>query len=289
MFATAFPGHSAAGQRRRDRAAARLQEHFQPGAAAGGAERRHDHALHDLLDSDDTRVMLDALRALGCGVRHSGRHGGNHRPGRPASGGPCQAVPGQRRHGHAAADGGAGGDRRRVRAERRCPHARAADRRPGRCLAPAGLRHRLPRRAGLSAAAHRPAPAQARRADPGARRRLQPVPHRLADGAAPGGQARHRHRGGRRADLQALHRDHAEPAARVRHRGARATAGSASPFPPAAATSRPATSRWKPTPRRPAISSRWAPSRPTRPARCGSPASARTRSRATSASSTPCG
>lgn len=28
--------------------------------------------LHDLLDSDDTRVMLDALRALGCGVRHSG-------------------------------------------------------------------------------------------------------------------------------------------------------------------------------------------------------------------------
>jgi len=28
--------------------------------------------LHDLLDSDDTRVMLDALRQLGCGVRHSG-------------------------------------------------------------------------------------------------------------------------------------------------------------------------------------------------------------------------
>jgi 3-phosphoshikimate 1-carboxyvinyltransferase len=28
--------------------------------------------LHDLLDSDDTRVMLDALRALGCGVRHDG-------------------------------------------------------------------------------------------------------------------------------------------------------------------------------------------------------------------------
>jgi len=29
-------------------------------------------ALHDLLDSDDTRVMLDALRALGCGVRQVG-------------------------------------------------------------------------------------------------------------------------------------------------------------------------------------------------------------------------
>ena len=26
--------------------------------------------IHELLDSDDTRVMLDALRALGCGVRH---------------------------------------------------------------------------------------------------------------------------------------------------------------------------------------------------------------------------
>ena len=30
-------------------------------------------AIHDLLDSDDTRVMLDALRALGCGVRHVGK------------------------------------------------------------------------------------------------------------------------------------------------------------------------------------------------------------------------
>ncbi|MES2876909.1 MAG: bifunctional 3-phosphoshikimate 1-carboxyvinyltransferase/cytidylate kinase [Pseudomonadota bacterium] len=29
-------------------------------------------AVHDLLDSDDTRVMLDALRQLGCGVRQSG-------------------------------------------------------------------------------------------------------------------------------------------------------------------------------------------------------------------------
>lgn len=29
-------------------------------------------AIHDLLDSDDTRVMLDALRSLGCSVRHDG-------------------------------------------------------------------------------------------------------------------------------------------------------------------------------------------------------------------------
>ena len=28
--------------------------------------------LHDVLDSDDTRVMLAALRQLGCGVRQSG-------------------------------------------------------------------------------------------------------------------------------------------------------------------------------------------------------------------------
>jgi 3-phosphoshikimate 1-carboxyvinyltransferase len=28
--------------------------------------------IHDLLDSDDTRVMLDALRALGCSVVHNG-------------------------------------------------------------------------------------------------------------------------------------------------------------------------------------------------------------------------
>ena len=31
--------------------------------------------LHDLLDSDDTRVMLDALRKLGCGVRRMGTGG----------------------------------------------------------------------------------------------------------------------------------------------------------------------------------------------------------------------
>ena len=29
-------------------------------------------ALHDVLDSDDTRVMLAALRQLGCGVREKG-------------------------------------------------------------------------------------------------------------------------------------------------------------------------------------------------------------------------
>jgi 3-phosphoshikimate 1-carboxyvinyltransferase len=33
-------------------------------------------AVHDLLDSDDTRVMLDALQALGCGLRRSGEQNG---------------------------------------------------------------------------------------------------------------------------------------------------------------------------------------------------------------------
>jgi 3-phosphoshikimate 1-carboxyvinyltransferase len=36
-------------------------------ALSGGTTR-----VHDLLDSDDTRVMLDALRALGCSVVHQG-------------------------------------------------------------------------------------------------------------------------------------------------------------------------------------------------------------------------
>ena len=36
-------------------------------ALSGGTTR-----VHDLLDSDDTRVMLDALRALGCSVVHHG-------------------------------------------------------------------------------------------------------------------------------------------------------------------------------------------------------------------------
>src|SRR5688572_428644 len=38
-------------------------------AALGAGTTR----IEDLLDSDDTRVMLDALRALGCGVAHEGR------------------------------------------------------------------------------------------------------------------------------------------------------------------------------------------------------------------------
>ena len=47
--------------------------------------------LHDLLDSDDTRVMLDALRTLGCSVTQDRRHGHDRRPG-----GPLAAAAGRR-------------------------------------------------------------------------------------------------------------------------------------------------------------------------------------------------
>ena len=41
--------------------------------------------VHDLLDSDDTQVMLAALRELGCGVEQEGASAAHHRPGRPAA------------------------------------------------------------------------------------------------------------------------------------------------------------------------------------------------------------
>ena len=65
--------------------------------------------VHDLLDSDDTRVMLDALRALGCGVKHEGAVMeitglGGHAPAPPRA--PTPPRPGRRppaRRRHAAA------------------------------------------------------------------------------------------------------------------------------------------------------------------------------------------
>ena len=127
------------------RAPAGLQEHLQPRAAAG-RPGRGTTLVHDLLDSDDTRVMLDALRTLGCTL-----HGrATARCASPAWAAGCavqrgRALPRQRRHRDAPADrraGRAGRARRAaLRADRRAAHARAADRRPGRRAAPA----RLPR------------------------------------------------------------------------------------------------------------------------------------------------
>jgi 3-phosphoshikimate 1-carboxyvinyltransferase len=69
MFATGFldipPLDSAAGTVRLPGSKSISNRVLLLAALSGGATR-----LHDLLASDDTRVMLDALRALGCGVRH---------------------------------------------------------------------------------------------------------------------------------------------------------------------------------------------------------------------------
>ena len=64
--------------------------------------------VHDLLDSDDTRVMLDALRALGCGVDSATARLPHHRPRRTACGARGAALSRQRRHRDAAAGGRAG-------------------------------------------------------------------------------------------------------------------------------------------------------------------------------------
>ena len=86
-----------------------------------------DTAVHDLLDSDDTRVMLAALEALGCGLRRDGEVLHVTGLGGRAEDAFGQPLPGQCRHGHAAADGGTGGAgrhaRRPLRVVRRAAHA----------------------------------------------------------------------------------------------------------------------------------------------------------------------
>ena len=112
--------------------------------------------------------MLDALRALGCGVEaapHSA-HASHGLGGRPALK-TRDLLPRQRRHGDAAADGDAGALRRLVRCElraaRHAAHARAADRRPGRHPARARLRRRMPGAArAIRRCASRPARARFR-------------------------------------------------------------------------------------------------------------------------------
>ena len=97
---------------------------------------------------------------------------------------------------------------------------------------------------------------------------------------------RRRHRGRRRADLQALRRDHAEAAGALRHRGGARRLAALHDRRAAAATARRARSTSKAMRRRPRTSSRWAPSPRTAARRCASKAWAAIRSRATSASST---
>ena len=141
--------------------------------------------------------MLDALSALGCGIDGDGDSAARHRPrrrGRSTQQATLflgNAGTAMRPLAAALALGAAAGGA--LRAPRRAAHARAADRRPGRCAAPARLRDRLPRqpRAFRRCASIRPpAPLDARRADPRARRRLEPVPHRAAARPAAGAPAR---------------------------------------------------------------------------------------------------
>ena len=148
--------------------------------------------VHDLLDSDDTRVMLDALRALGCGVKHSG----HARSRSPAWRGRAPAQHARLFLGNAgtamrpltAALAVLGGEFELSGVARM--HERP-DRRPGGCPAPAGLRIDYLGTEGYPPLRIRPARScKLDAADPGARRCLQPVPHRAADGAAAGGHAR---------------------------------------------------------------------------------------------------
>ncbi len=64
--------------------------------------------VYDLLASDDTRVMLDGLRQIGCEVEESRQHGAHYRAGRSAARVALQPVPGQCRHRHAPTDRCAG-------------------------------------------------------------------------------------------------------------------------------------------------------------------------------------
>lgn len=189
--------------RRRQRPPARLEEHLQPRAAAGRARRgrdRHPRPAAVGRRRTHARGPARARRRLAARGRQPGLPCMRRR--RPLPGQDRRSLPRQRRHRLPAAHRGARAVGRRVPPVGRTAHARAPDRRPRRRAAPARRRHHLHRQRGLPSAA-----SQARH-DPsrwrGARawRRLQPVPHRAADGAAADRSGDH-DRGGGRAHLQA--------------------------------------------------------------------------------------
>jgi 3-phosphoshikimate 1-carboxyvinyltransferase len=174
--------------------AARLQEHLQPRAAAGSSVRRHDGGARPAGLRRHAGHAAGAAQ-LGCGVEqvrsvvHITGLGGRA-PSAPAP------VHGQCRHRHAPADRRAGGAGRRLSnsaACRACTSAPSAiwSMRCARWAAPSTTSAE-----GFPAAAHRPALNSGWTAHPRARRRVEPVPDRLADGPAAGGATRHRDRGG---------------------------------------------------------------------------------------------
>ena len=149
-----------------------------------------------------------------------------------------RAVPRQCRHRDAPADRRAGPARRHagrtLRAARRAAHARAADRRPGRCTAPARLRASTdlgqpgfpPLRAARRGRRH--AWPSARRSACAATSRASSSPRCCWRCRWPAQRGPIVDRGRGRADLQALRRDHAERCWRASASRCSATAGSAS-------------------------------------------------------------
>ena len=153
--------------------------------------RGHDARSHDLLDSDDTRVMLEALRALGCGVEARRRTrcaitglGGRLADAAGATLFLGNAGTAMRPLTAALALAAIGRRASSCAACRACTSGRSATW-SMRC-AQLGCAHRLPRqrRAIRRCASSRRRALDARRADPRARRRVEPVPDRAADGAA---------------------------------------------------------------------------------------------------------
>src|SRR5262249_35290764 len=140
------------------------------------------------LDSEDTEVMLAALRDLGVGVR--GEPGPRSSLWIAGKGGPLDAPAGRVSLflGNAGTamrplPAGLGGGPRIVHALRRAAHARAADRRSARRARAARRAHPLPRAQRLSAALHRGERNPWRHRAP-QRSHEQPVPLGALDGGA---------------------------------------------------------------------------------------------------------
>jgi hypothetical protein len=250
---TTCPSRSACPARgARQRAPARLQEHLQPRAAAGRAERGHA-PWSTTCWTPTTPGDAAALRQLGCGVTLAGTRAAIDGPG--ARGSTGRAVPGQCRHGHAPADGRAGGAGRRLQPdgvprmhERPIGDLVDALRQLG-CRSTTGPAGFPPLR--------RPPDAAARPAHPGARRCLQPVPDRAADGCRwlpPGG--------GRTIEVvgELISKPYIDITLELLARfGIGAARGLAALHHPAGSRYQsPGASMSRPTPRRPATSSRWA-------------------------------
>ena len=154
--------------------------------------------IHDLLDSDDTRVMLEALRALGCGVERTPARRSRSRASAAAARAAASTLflgnagTAMRPLTAALALSATASALRAARRRRACTSGRSATS-STRC-ARSAARSTTSAAPAIRRCVMRAAPrARARRADPRARRRVEPVPHRAAAGAAAASpQRRHR-------------------------------------------------------------------------------------------------